>query len=148
MPDKFESTVRSVIQVLHDGHMGFAEIGHHLKDRSAKELFLKESLIRQQFAGDLEAELHRHGVRDVNETGTASGAVHRAWNELKAHLGGSDHTLLATAEEGEDEAERIFQMALDSKDLPLPLRQILVEQQVHILEVHAKIKSLRDGRAA
>ncbi|HEY4048444.1 MAG TPA: PA2169 family four-helix-bundle protein [Acidobacteriaceae bacterium] len=148
MPDSIESLVRSIIQVLHDGHLGFAEIGHHLRDRSAKEFFLKESLTRQQFAGELEAELQRSGVHDVKEGGTASGAVHRAWSELKAHLGGSDHTLLVTAEEGEDEAKKVYQKALEHRELPLPLRQILASQQEHIVAVHEKIKALRDNRAA
>ena len=35
--------------------------------------------------------------------GSASGALHRAWADVKASLGGGDHTLLATAEEGEDD---------------------------------------------
>jgi uncharacterized protein (TIGR02284 family) len=148
MPDTVESLVRSIIQVLHDGHLGFAELGHHLKDHTVKEFFLKESLNRQQFAGELEAELQRSGVHDVKEGGTATGAIHRAWGELKAHLGGSDHTLLVTAEESEDEAKRAYQKALEHQELPLPLRQILVKQQEHILSVHEKIKAFRDNRAA
>jgi uncharacterized protein (TIGR02284 family) len=148
MPDTIESLVRSVIQVLHDGHLSFAELGHHLRDRSVKEFFLQESLNRQQFAGELEAELQRSGVHDVKEGGTATGAIHRAWGELKAHLGGSDHTLLVTAEEGEDEAKKAYQKALEHEELPLPLRQILEQQQAHILAAHEKIKAFRDNRAA
>jgi uncharacterized protein (TIGR02284 family) len=82
-----------------------AEIGEHLKDETLKRYFLAESLKRASFRGELENELHRHGVHDVHETGTAAGAVYRAWGELKAKLGGGDHTLLVTAEEGEDEAK-------------------------------------------
>jgi uncharacterized protein (TIGR02284 family) len=148
MADKFESTVRSIIQVLHDGHLGFAEIGHHLQNQSAKDFFLRESLTRQQFAGELENELQRHGTHDVREGGTPSGAVHRAWGELKAHLGGGDHTLLATAEQGEDEAKEAYEKALNENGLPLPLREILATQQEHILQAHAKVKALRDSKAA
>lgn len=31
-----------------------------------------------------------------------SDALHRTWRDIKAPLGGGDHTLLETAEEGED----------------------------------------------
>jgi uncharacterized protein (TIGR02284 family) len=148
MSDEFESTVRSVIQVLHDGHQGLAEIGHHLKDHSAKDFFLKESLTRQQFAGELENELHRHGVRDVKEGGTTAGAVHRFWGDIKAHLGGGDHTLFETAEQGEDEAKKAYREALEHTDLPLPLKQLLTGQMVHIEESHDKVKALRDSKAA
>ena len=148
MPDKFESSLRSLIQVLHDGHKGLADIGHHLKDQNAKDLILIESLTRQQFAGDLENELHRHGVADVKEGGTTAGAIHRTWGELKAHLGGGDHTLLATAEQGEDEAGRTYADVLQKEDLPLPLREMLSTQQEHISRAHDMIKSLRDSKAA
>ena len=37
------SSVKTVIQVLHDGHEGFAKIGEHLEDPSAKAFFLAES---------------------------------------------------------------------------------------------------------
>ena len=148
MSDKFESSLRSLIQVLHDGNKGLAEIGHHLKDQNAKDFFLKESLTRQQFAGELENELHRHGVADVKESGTTAGAVHRTWGELKAHLGGGDHTLLVTAEQGEDEAKKAYADVLQESNLPLPLKELLTSQQEHILQAHDKIKGLRDSKAA
>ncbi len=148
MADTFESSLRSLIQVLHDGHKGLAEIGHHLKDQSAKAFLLMESLTRQQFAGDLENELHRHGVADVKEGGTTAGAVHRTWGELKAHLGGGDHTLLATAEQGEDEAKEAYADVLQEENLPLPLKELLTTQQEHILQAHDKIKTFRDSKAA
>ena len=54
------------------------------------------------------------------------------WGDLKAKLGGGDHELLVTAEQGEDAAKKAYADALD-RDLPLPIRQLLVEQQEHVL---------------
>ena len=99
---ELESALKSVINALEDGQKGMAEIGEHLKDEQLKRYFLAESLKRANFRGELENELHRHGVADVHETGTAAGAVYRVWADLKAKLGGGDHTLLETAEQGED----------------------------------------------
>ena len=141
---ELETVLKSVINSLEDGQKGMAEIGEHLKDEMLKRYFLAESLKRANFRGELENELHRHGVADVHETGTTSGALHRAWADLKAHLGGGDHTLLETAEQGEDEAKAAYADALD-QELPLPIRQLLAEQQAHILSSHDYIKSHRDA---
>ena len=65
--------------------------------------------------------LHTHGVHDIKESGTASGAIHRTWADIKAKLGGGDHTLLETAEAGEDNAQKAYKDALE-KELPLKLR--------------------------
>ena len=41
-------------------------------------------------------------------TGTTAGTLHRVWGDLKAKLGGGDHTLLETAEQGEDVAKEAY----------------------------------------
>jgi uncharacterized protein (TIGR02284 family) len=140
---ELESSLKSVINVLEDGQKGMEEIGELLQDEALKVYFLAESLTRASFRGELEGELHRHGVRDVRETGTAAGVVYRAWTTLKATLGGGDHTLLETAEEGEDEAKDAYKDALD-QELPLPVRQLLTAQQAHILKSHDFVREQRD----
>jgi uncharacterized protein (TIGR02284 family) len=135
------SAVKTVIQVLHDGHEGFAQIGEHIKDPSAKTFFVEESATRQKFEHELKAAA---GVtEDVG--GTASGAVHRTWGDLKAHLGGGDHTLLETAEQGEDAAKKAYEEALKESNLNSTVRDLLVRQQQHILDSHNKVKALRDS---
>jgi uncharacterized protein (TIGR02284 family) len=138
--------VRSVIQVLHDGHKGMAAIGSELKDPAAKQFFLEETQMRAAFAAELENELHRLGVHDVNEGGTAAGTVHRVWGDLKAKLGGGDHTLLETAEQGEDEAKSKYAEALN-ETLPGNISDLLRQQQLHILESHNIVRGLRDSSA-
>jgi uncharacterized protein (TIGR02284 family) len=136
--------LKSVINVLEDGQKGMAEIGEYLKDERLKIFFLAESLKRANFRGELENELHRHGVADVHESGTAAGVVYRAWSELKVKLGGGDHTLLETAEQGEDEAVDVYKDALD-QELPLPLRQLLTAQQTQIVFSHDFVREQRDA---
>jgi uncharacterized protein (TIGR02284 family) len=138
-----ETTLRQVIQSLIDGQEGFQKIGDELKDETLKRFFLAESLQRAEFRGELETVLHQEGVHDVKESGTASGAVYRAWAGLKSALGGGDHTLLVTAEQAEDEAKAAYAEALN-KELPLPVRQILTRQSVHIQASHDYVKAARD----
>ena len=145
---EMEKVLLEVIKVLQDGQKGFADIGEHLNDETLKRYFLAESLKRANFRAELENELHRAGMADVKESGSTAGALHRAWGDLKAKLGlGSDHELLATAEEGEDTAKKAYQNALEH-NLPLPIRQLLTEQQSHIQSSHDYVKSNRDAKAA
>ena len=100
---------------------------------------------RANFRGELENVLHRHGVHDVHETGTTEGALYRTWAGLKAKLGGGDETLLKTAEEAEHEAKDAYADAL-KQELPLPIRQLLTEQQTQILISHDFISNARKAK--
>jgi uncharacterized protein (TIGR02284 family) len=140
-----EETLLSVVQNLIDGQEGFLSIGEHLKDETLRRYFAAESLKRAQFRGDLEEMLHQEGLHDVKETGTIGGTVHRAWGDIKAHLGGGDHTLLETAEAGEDAAKKAYQEALE-KVLPLPVKQLLNGQYAHIQTSHDYVRAARDSR--
>ncbi|MGA7108381.1 MAG: PA2169 family four-helix-bundle protein [Terracidiphilus sp.] len=138
-----EETLRSVVQSLIDGQEGFQKIGEHLKDETLRRYCAAESLKRAQFRGEIEEVLHQEGVHDVKEKGTVGGAVQRTWGDLKAHLGGGDHTLLETAEAGEDAAKKAYEEAL-KKELPLPVRQLLNTQYAHIETSHDYVKAARD----
>ena len=142
-----QSVLKAIVNILEDSQKGFADIGEHLQDETLKRYFLAESLKRANFRGELENELHRHGVADVHETGTTAGAIHRTWGDLKAKLGGGDKTLLETAESGEDTAKKAYAEAL-KQDLPVPIRQLLTEQQSHVLASHDFVKAQRDALRA
>ena len=139
--------LKSVINSLQDSQKGFADIGDHLKDETLKRYFLAESLKRASFRGDLEEVLHQNGVHDIDETGTTTGTLQRVWGDLKAKLGGGDHTLLETAEQGEDAAKDAYADAL-KQPLPLPIHQLLSEQQAHILTSHDFVRNHRDALVA
>ena len=144
---ELKEVLKNVVNALEDSQKGFADIGEHLKEEKLKRYFLAESLKRANFRGELENELHRHGMADVHESGTVAGAFHRSWGDLKAKLGGGDHTLLETAEQGEDSAKKAYADALE-QDLPLPVRQLLTEQQAHIVSSHDFVKAQRDAHKA
>jgi uncharacterized protein (TIGR02284 family) len=145
--NEMNRALESVITSLLDSQKGFADIGEHASDARLKQFFLTESLTRASYRGDLEEVLHQNGVHDIKESGSTMGTLQRAWGDLKAKLGGGDHGLLATAEQGEDEVKKAYADALN-QDLPLPVRQLLATQQEHILESHDFVREQRDGPAA
>ena len=145
--EKVKVVLGKLIDVLRDSHEGFMDLGKHLKDEPARLFFMKETQERANFAAELENELHHLGVKDVHQSGMISGKVHRVWGELKANLGGGDHTLLATAEQGEDVAKKAYQEALELH-LPGDIRDVLTRQQSHIQASHDKVRGLRDAKTS
>lgn len=143
--EKVTATLKKLVDVLRDSHEGFLTLEKHLKDESARTFFLKESQQRANYAGELENELHRLGVADVHQSGMLSGAVHRGWGELKARLGGGDHELLATAEQGEDAIKKAYKEALE-EHLPGDVRDLLLRQQTGIEAGHDTVKAMRDAK--
>ena len=140
-----EETLYSVIEILHDSQEGFQKIGEEIKDPVLKAYFLDESLRRAEFRGELETLLRDQGVHDIKEKGTAGGSLRRVWGELKVKMGGGDHALLSTAEEGEDAAVHAYDEALANSDLPLPVRKTLSTQSAHIQASHDFVKAARDN---
>jgi uncharacterized protein (TIGR02284 family) len=141
---EIKEPVKTVIQVLHDSHKGFSDIGEHLKDAQAKRFFMEEANVRHTFEHELKNAVG--ATEDVG--GTAAGSMHRAWGDLKSNLGGGDHTLLETAEQGEDAAKKAYEEALKSTDVSGPVRELLMRQQTHIRQAHDRVRSLRDAKAA
>ena len=141
---ELERILRSLIRVLEDSQRGMAEIGERLNDQTLRRYFLMESLRRANFRGELENILHQQGIADVNESGTAMGVVYRSWAGLKSALGAGDDAMLATAEQAEDEARDAYRMALNA-ELPVPVRQKVVEQRTHILIAQEYLREQREG---
>lgn len=143
-----KKAVRTVIEVLHDGEKGFQSLGEQLKDTQVKRYFIEESALRGRFASELESALGSATGENIDEGGTVSGTLHRAWGELKGKMGGSDHALLETAEQGEDTAKKAYEDALKLTDVPAPVQTLLRKQQTHILQSHDHVKAMRDATAA
>src|ERR1700753_620947 len=145
MADGF-STVKTVVQVLNDGAKGFADLGEKIKDPTISSFFVKEAATRAEFAKELEAELALVDGDTKDIGGTAAGSIHRTWGDLKASLGGGDHALLETAEQGEDAAKKAYKEALADSETASAVREVLVRQQSHIAASHDKVKALRDAK--
>jgi len=103
---EMETVLLDLIKTLEDSQKGFADIGDHLKDISLKRFFLARASSVPTSAPNWRTNSTAQGMADVKESGTVAGAIHRTWGDLKAKLGGDDHGLLETAEQGEDEAKK------------------------------------------
>src|SRR5580700_8162195 len=142
------SVVENLIETNRDGQKGYKEAADHVKRPDLKTYFNEQSMERGRFAMELQAELAKLGKPDKTVSGSAGGAMHRAWIDTKVALGGGDKTILESVEAGEDNAKESYQKAL-SGSLPDNVTEIIRRQAASVQTAHDKVKRLRnEARAA
>lgn len=141
------NVLEELIETSRDGQNGYRDAAEHVKDPELRSFFNQQSTERARFAGELESEVQRLGEHDPKRKGSASGALHRAWLDLKANLGGGDQTILNSVEQGEDTAKKAYEKAI-AEPLPQNIVTILRRQAQTIFATHDRVKMLRDTRKA
>jgi uncharacterized protein (TIGR02284 family) len=139
--------LEQLIETCKDGEMGYKDAAEHITQPYLRTLFTEQSTERARFVRELEAELARTGEPVKKESGSVSGAMHRAWIDLKSNLGAGDKSILASVEQGEDNAKAAYEEAL-KKELPSQTLAVIRQQSQSIRSAHDKVKSLRDSVAA
>ena len=140
--------LRELINTNRDGEKGYKDAAEHAKAADLQSFFRKQASERTRFASQLEAELARLGEStSKKESGHVTAALHRGWIDVKQGLGGGDHSLLESVEQGEDAAKESYQKALQSA-LPESALTIVRDQSRAILAAHDQVKALRDSKAA
>jgi uncharacterized protein (TIGR02284 family) len=138
--------VDGLIETLKDGQEGFKQAAEGVKDPQLKSLFNEYSQQRSRFASELQSQAQSLGEREPETSGSATGALHRAWINLKSAVtSGDDHAILVECERGEDSAVEEYKKAID-ENLSAPLREIVSRQYSEIKNAHDRIKNLRDAR--
>src|SRR3954454_3796565 len=142
-----QNEVRDMIQELiersRDGQSGYREAAEHIKNAEVRSFFLEQSTERARFAGDLEQLIREFGESDPDRKGSVAGTLHRKWIDTKAALGGGDHTILESVEQGEDSAKKAYEKAL-SANLPANVREFVERQAESVRAAHDHVKMLRD----
>ena len=139
------STINGLIETLKDGQEGYRQAAEGVKDPALKSLFNEYSMQRAKFAGELQAEAVQLGEPDPEDSSSTTGAMHRAWINLKSALTSQDdHAILAECERGEDSAVSEYKDAME-EDISSPIRAIVSRQYSEVKSAHDRIKSLRDA---
>ena len=138
------SLLNGLIETCKDGQHGFRTAADDVKNPSLKSLFDELSMERGRFVGELE-HLARSVGEEVEETGSVAGAMHRAWIDLKSALSsGSEHSILAECERGEDSAVAEYREALEH-ELPTTIHNVVQQQYYAIQQAHDRVRELRDS---
>jgi len=141
------NVVENLIETCKDGLKGYHDAAEHAKSPTLKSYFNEQSAERARLAQELQTQLATLGKPDKEVSGSVGGAMHRAWLDTKAHLGGGDKTILESVEAGEDTAKDTYNKAL-SGTLPSTLMEIVRRQAASVQRAHDKVKMLRDEAKA
>jgi uncharacterized protein (TIGR02284 family) len=141
------SVLEDLIKINNDRIEGYEKALKDLKpeDSDLQLIFLKA--IDQSRAIRIRLGTELQTLKADVPTGTSgSGAIHRAWLELKATFTGHGrHAILASCEFGEDAAQKAYESALSSEHLPEYLSTLVLEEKEELKSVHDEIKALRDA---
>ncbi len=141
------STINSLIETLKDGQEGFKQAAQAVKDSNLRSVFNEYSMQRSRFAGELQAQAVQLGESKPEDSSSVSGAMHRAWIDIKSAVtSGDDHAILAECERGEDSAIKEYKDAMEGDGLSFSTcaRHCLTSAYNEVKSAHDRIKQLRD----
>jgi uncharacterized protein (TIGR02284 family) len=144
-----QTLLNELVETLKDGQKGYAEAMVDVKDADLKSTFKDLAAQRSSYLNELEDQMFKLDLKvDTNEgaKGSVTGAVHRAWIDLKSAVTGNDrHSILAECERGEDYAKKAYKTALEAQDLPSGVKSVIEKQYQGVQQAHDQIKALRDS---
>jgi uncharacterized protein (TIGR02284 family) len=144
-----QALLNELVETLKDGQKGYAEAMTDVEDSDLKSTFKTLAAQRSGYLTELEDQMFKLDLKpDTNEgaQGSITGAVHRAWIDLKSAVTGKDrHSILAECERGEDYAKKAYTTALAAQDLPTGVKSVIEKQYQGVLQAHDQIKALRDS---
>lgn len=80
------SVVENLIEICKDGQKGYQDAAEHAKAADLKQYFREQGAERGKFAHELHAELAKLGKPEKKVSGSAGGAMHRAWIDTKVAM--------------------------------------------------------------
>jgi len=140
-----EQVAKQLVETLKDGEQGFVSAAEKLRDSDRPEWATTLQRLSEQRAG-FRREIvdlgHEYGD-DVDESGTATAALHRGWISLKDALTGDDAgSVLGAAVTGEDHAVSEYEKALQG-DLSAGFREVVSRQHAAVVAARDEVKALQ-----
>jgi uncharacterized protein (TIGR02284 family) len=142
MTDRSERAVLNhLIETCKDAERGFRHVAEHASDPALKSLFLDIASQRARFAADLMPHAQRLGGANAHD-GTASGALHRTWIDLRSAIfRGDPIAAIHEAERGEHFSRGVYRDALDGM-LPLTARELVETQYAELRRTAERLREL------
>jgi len=147
MSDNPREVIQKLIEICRDGETGYLHAAAVADDSELKTYFKKQSLERAQFRVELTEAIKKLGESRPDTSGSSAAVLHRAWFALKDDMGGGDHTLLESIEQGEDKAKQAYANAL-ATELPAEISELVRNQYDSVKAAHDRIRTWRDQKAA
>lgn len=142
-----EKAAKELVETLRDGEKGFATLAEKVQDGEHAAWATTLQRLSQQragFAREIVDLGHEYGD-DVDESGTATAALHRGWLAVKDAVTGDDPgAALGAAVTGEDHAVTEYEKALEM-DLSYGFRDVVSRQHQAVVAARDEVKALQQA---
>ncbi|WP_076999099.1 PA2169 family four-helix-bundle protein [Variovorax sp. KK3] len=138
------NVLNDLLENARDGEYGFKTCAEQVEASNLKTLFSDRSRGCAEAARELEALIVQHGGEPASG-GTAAGALHRGWVQIKGAVGAdSELSILESCERGEDSGIARYRKAL-KEELPESVRTVVERQAAGAQKNHDQIRDLRNA---
>lgn len=137
-------TLNGLIDISRDGEIGFRTAADEVTRSDLQTIFGEAATRCAEGAAELQRKVRALGG-ESEDSGSAIGALHRRWLDLKSAVTGKDDlAILEEIERGEDVAKGAYAAALEV-GLP-PDIQVMIERQYHgVRQNHNRVRDLRNA---
>lgn len=145
---KIIEVINDLIKINKDREEGYVKASreltpaeHNLRgifERKAQES--RNNVIQLQHKAE---EVGAQPIDDNESSGSITGAIYRAWTELKQVFSGEDtRAILESCKTGEKAAQKCYAHALSEKELPDDICDVIRDQKSSIEQSEQEIRSL------
>jgi len=134
--------LQDLIKTSNDGQKGYQAAAEDVKSPEIRAFLTAGAQRCGEGAIELSHLLRALG-KEPPEGGTAAGALHRGWLQIKAGVTTTDLAIIEECERGEDRAKAVYKKALE-KNLNADVRFVIERQYQGVLENHDRVHALRD----
>jgi uncharacterized protein (TIGR02284 family) len=137
-------TLNGLIEISKDGEIGFRTAADEVKRSDLKTIFGEAANRCAEGAAELQRKVRALGG-EPEDSGSAIGALHRRWLDLKSAISGKDDlAILEETERGEDAAKAAYVAALKVA-LPSDIQSMIDRQYQGVKQNHDRVRDLRNA---
>ena len=136
--------LQDLIQSNIDSEQGLSEAAEKVDDNRIASTFRQVAQGRASHARELQSYVIAND-QEPEDSGTASGAIHRGWTSMRSAINGGDaYVMLIEAERGEDRIKEAYEDTL-KETAGSAVNDVLQRQYAQVKKGHDLIRDLRDA---
>lgn len=136
--------LNELLERTYDAEKGFKKAAENTEHSALKSYFNQKAQERYDFGHELKSEIRSFG-QEVEKGGSATGALHRTWMDVKSFFSADDEeAMLEEAIKGEKAAVEEYDNVLQETSLPTSTKNVLMAQRNKISSGLGKIRRLED----
>jgi uncharacterized protein (TIGR02284 family) len=145
-PEHDIEQLNSLIETTLDSAKGYMDAAEEAKSSRFASLFRDRGAQRNDIAECLRARVKGLGG-DAEKSGSTLGAAERWFASLKQKMTGTDASIIAEVEAGEDHVKDAYQQVITDGELSDPVRTAIESEFAQIQANHDEMSKLKHGAA-